>query len=470
MPDIRCVSLSDLHLGEEDSLLTATGGDGRADLSGPSPVLKRLAECLAAVIGGNSAGAAKPALILNGDVLELALARQEEAALVFAHFLAETMPANSELFGEIICLAGNHDHHLWETAREAQYAGHLRRNAAAGGIDAPWHTTKTFVDTQSKDRLAHELLTAIAHRHSHLARAGLEILMAYPSFGLADADRGCVIFHHGHFIEPVYYLMSTVDTLLASGRELPATLEEMERENFAWIDFFWSAMGRSGQFGEDVERIYEASGDPRSLRGIMDTLAVNIARRYDLPLRLPEFAEEAALKALLRAVASGVARIQERQQTSDVLTASSRQGLRRFLEVLLPNHVRDKDGRAIPEPMTFVFGHTHKPFEESASLAGYARPAAILNQGGWVVDSRQPQPLCGGAIVLVDDELNAVSLRMYNEDRFEVRAAAAQPNPLLAHVEKLIARDPGPWRAFSETARVEVRERAENLASRSRRG
>lgn len=474
MPNIRYVCMSDLHLGEEDSLLTAVTDTGELDLSSPSPVLRRLAECLSELIQHNDAAAPKPTLILNGDALELALARDDEAAQVFLQFLAETMPAGSELFGELVCLAGNHDHHLWETARETQYVNYIGRLPSDAPLEAPWHTTKVFMDMQGKDRLASGFLTAIAHRLGHLAHANLEILMAYPNFGLAGADR-CVVFHHGHFVEPLYHLMSTVGTLLFEGRDVPWSLDELEGENFAWIDFFWSAMGRSGRFGEDVERVYEATGDKKSLERLTDALAHNIAERYNLQLHLPDFAEEAVLKHLLRAVVvRGLAKIQERQQLSQSpdelpLSQDSREGLRWYLEELLPNHVRVKDRRTLPEPVTFVFGHTHKPFERVMGYKRFSRPVQVLNDGGWIVESVRPEPLRGGAVALIDENLNAVNLRMYNEGQFEVRvadAAESDGGALRDHVRSVIAQNPRPWRAFIQTAEAEVKRRSEMLASR----
>lgn len=68
MLNISYVCLSDLHLGEEDNLLT-----DRVNCSRPSPVLPCLAECLAEILRHNQPGAPQPGLILAGDVLELAL-------------------------------------------------------------------------------------------------------------------------------------------------------------------------------------------------------------------------------------------------------------------------------------------------------------------------------------------------------------------------------------------------------------
>src|SRR5512142_2878947 len=121
MLNIRYVCLSDLHLGEEDSLLTGE------DVSRPSPVLRSLAECLAEILRRNQPGAPMPTLILAGDVLELALCPSQQAFATFEQLLWSLMPPHNELFGEIVYVPGNHDHHVWQTAREAQYLNYLGR-------------------------------------------------------------------------------------------------------------------------------------------------------------------------------------------------------------------------------------------------------------------------------------------------------------------------------------------------------
>ena len=120
--DIRYVCLSDMHLGEEDSLLTHVNPEnGEADPTERSPVLQELATCLTDLIGHNKDQAQQPTLILMGDILELALTTDNIAAMAFERFLELFMAKNYELFDKIIFIPGNHDHHLWESARETQY-------------------------------------------------------------------------------------------------------------------------------------------------------------------------------------------------------------------------------------------------------------------------------------------------------------------------------------------------------------
>jgi UDP-2,3-diacylglucosamine pyrophosphatase LpxH len=471
MPNIRYVCLSDPHLGEEDSLLTEIDRSGQTDTESPSPVLLRLADCLAELLRHNDASAPKPTLILNGDILELALATENEAALTFGHFISRLMPPGAPLFGEIVYIPGNHDHHLWETARVQQYLNHIRRLPEGKELEPPWHTTKLFMDMRGKDRLASDFLTTVAARFGGLR--GLEILTAYPNYGIRDDNGRCIVFHHGHFIEPLYRLMSTIATLLRPDRDPPAVVYDLEAENFAWIDFFWSAMGRQAQVGPVIEDVYKATYDRESLLALVNTLARNIARRYDIPWLWGDLMEELVLRFVFRQVVNRVAGKLERQRTDQSetlpLSADAREGLADYMQLLWEQASREES--PLPDAATFVLGHTHKPFQVPWEFAGYPQPVPVLNTGGWIVESIEPEPLRGGAVALIDEELNAVNLRMYNEGRYEVRVEEPVPpeaprSALWEHVNGIARSDCEPWRGFGRTVAVEVARRAEFLKAR----
>ncbi|MEE8573875.1 MAG: metallophosphoesterase, partial [Thermodesulfobacteriota bacterium] len=139
MSKIKYVSLSDMHLGADNSLLTnLEQASSKTDPLKPSPVLVKLVECLRKVIGDD-----KPTLILNGDILELALSYTNEAAMAFERFLEQIMPDGGELFSKIVFIPGNHDHHLWEVARETQYVNYIERQIETGTkLSKPWHITR----------------------------------------------------------------------------------------------------------------------------------------------------------------------------------------------------------------------------------------------------------------------------------------------------------------------------------------
>src|SRR5690349_17082482 len=136
MPDIRYVCLSDMHLGAQNSLLTnLTPNNLSSDTSVTSPVLTSLVECLKTLIAQNESKE-KPTLILAGDVLELALTTENIAAMAFERFIELILPANGEpLFKDIFYIPGNHDHHLWETARETQYVNYLATPGQRPGME-----------------------------------------------------------------------------------------------------------------------------------------------------------------------------------------------------------------------------------------------------------------------------------------------------------------------------------------------
>ncbi|MFP3871229.1 MAG: metallophosphoesterase, partial [Syntrophobacteria bacterium] len=223
MPDIRYVCLSDMHLGEEDSLLTNMKvARNETEPGEPSPVLSSLVECLRDLIQENEHGE-RPTLILNGDILELALALTHEAAMAFERFMELIkMPDGRPLFEQIIYIPGNHDHHIWEIARETRYVHYIESVKTGATFRPSRHTTGMFVDSFQK-LVPSYFLTNLVQRHAHLQK--MEIKVAYPNFGLrSENGEKCVVFHHGHFTESIYQLMSTFRSLLF-GREMPDSIE-----------------------------------------------------------------------------------------------------------------------------------------------------------------------------------------------------------------------------------------------------
>lgn len=87
MPEIKYICLSDLHLGADNSLLTYVRPDtSEVDPTQPSDTLLKLVGCLRNLILSNHQ-ASRPTLVLNGDVLELALALDNKAVMAFERFL-----------------------------------------------------------------------------------------------------------------------------------------------------------------------------------------------------------------------------------------------------------------------------------------------------------------------------------------------------------------------------------------------
>ncbi|MDH3892388.1 MAG: metallophosphoesterase [candidate division Zixibacteria bacterium] len=466
MSDIRYVCMSDLHFGEKGSLLTNLSQGGEPDPTQPSPVMEQLVTCLRTLLAGNQNQTTKPTLVLAGDVLELALTTTNNAAMVFERFIELVMPedSNQQLFEkEIVFIPGNHDHHLWEMARESQYVEYVKSLKAGTKLPRPYHTTPLF----TTPKVQSYFLTQLIRRHKPCK--DVTVRAVYPNYALLSPDKDrAVVFTHGHFIESLYILMSTLKTRILPKRVKPKHIWDIEAENFAWIDFFWSTLGRSGEVGKDVEMVYKRIRTEKGLKRTLGDLAENLAEK-DIHTILGNWAETKILKALFNFAADRFSS-HERKQTTKPLSPGAEKGLAEYLEGPLPLQC-ESEKMKFPEDTAFIFGHTHKPFEAAMSFNGYNKPVSIFNTGGWVVDEVERRSVIGAAVVLLDDALNVASLRMYNESDNQTGTAVkvgaikkeGQANPLDENIANCVKADEDPWREFSQRAAKAVSVRADLL-------
>lgn len=471
MNDIRYVCLSDMHLGEEDSLLTNMKvASSEPDPTEASPVLKALVECIKVLIEKNS-GSKKPTLILNGDILELALALTNQAAMAFERFIELLKaPDGSSLFKEIIFIPGNHDHHIWEIARETQYVHYMRTVEPGSSLKPSRHNTSLFLPPE-EEFVSSYFLTNLVGRYPHMK--DMQIKVVYPNLGLlSEEDDRCVIFHHGHFIESIYKLMSKLRSLLFRS-EMPSDIEAIEAENFAWIDFFWSTMGRSGKAGEAIESIYEHMLDLKDFNNLLSDFAGNVAKAYDLP-GWGDWMEAKILEKVLHSVSERIFKT-ERKETRLPLSRDAEKGLWTYVEVPLLTQILTACRGRMPSEVSFIFGHTHKPFQEDLQFSGYPKWVDVYNTGGWVVDTVKREPIHGAAVILADEKLNLTSLRMYNEsddpEKYSVRVAEAthagqKENPFHKRITGLVQLEESVFKQFSESAERAVYIRAQKLRHR----
>ena len=471
MADIKYVCLSDTHLGEEDSLFTnLKEGQSELDPEKPSPVVVELKKCLNAVLETNEK--TKPTLILNGDILELALADTNQAAMAFERFFECMMIDNGRLFENFTYLPGNHDHHNWEVARESQYVDYIKRRKPGDSLKEPWHATKTFIEHDPEPTPAY-LLTNLIRRYPSFG--DFTVSTAYPTFGVVnDTAKKCVLFHHGHYFEELYSLMSSLSDLFFPERPRPEYPWDIEQENFAWIDFFWSVMGRSGKVGQDIELFYEKMRNPDALKKFLARFAEQLAKKYDLP-GWGDVMEAKFLKWGINLAVDHFSRL-ERSHTETALSSSTEAGLRRYLDGPLYNQIKSENERVLEYDVACVFGHTHKPFQDDMDFPNYPLWVDVYNTGGWVVDTEEPSPIHGGAVVLIDEELNLASLRMYNEQQDQYKYAVSveeatqglKPNTLHEKLKALIKPDQDPWKGFSLEAARAVNVRRKHLQARIR--
>ena len=464
MSEIRALCMSDLHLGADNSLLTWLDAAGKTDPLRTPPVLSALGDALRDLVSGQST---PPRLVLNGDVLEQALAPTNEAAMAFDRFVEALFPAGAEqrFSKDIAYLAGNHDHHQWAEARDALAA----RTILAAPVGQPIPRLPHSVAMRPDAAIDAAFVTGLLRRHPGMSDAAAR--MSYPDLGLRfDGGRRVVVFHHGHYIQSIYRLISTVRDLLFEHQPVPSTVDDIEAENGAWIDFFWSTLGRSGVAGRDVDRIYDALDDERSRAALAAALARSVAR-YTKESAVVDWVEEKVLKVAFTWLMS-------RAATASVggrdlaLDADEEEGLTWYLGGPL-RAALETTGR--PESLAFVFGHTHKPFSRVRSVAPWSRLVEQYNTGGWVCESESPIPIVGAAVVLVDDQGRVCSLRVYNETAdgrpaaVRVESASGEPCPFQQAVAARVAASPTPWNRLAALIAADIPFRERVLKARDAR-
>lgn len=429
--DIRYVCLSDLHLGDRDSILTPLTGSGNIAPRATDAVLAQLVSCMRRLIEIN-APATLPTLIVNGDFVDLAFGPMSNALMLFERFAELTLAPGRELFDGILYLPGNHDHHLWELTRETHYWLHTVTRHHDLGMPAPRHVTPLSENAAVPSHLLNAVIGHLGNGHGGGANGtasalpndlcatapeipeGPGVHVSYPNLALHNPERDrAVVFHHGHYVERLYLLFSRGRRLLFPEHPEALTVEQIEAENFAWIDFVWSLLGRSGGAGEGAETIFEMLRYPDRI----ESFAVEFADRAAPAIRMPFLPFAWARRLVMRQVLSRlVGRMGgERGKTHEVCSTETMQGVQRYLFGPIWRQLQDEFGR-VPGDLTFVFGHTHKPFEARIGQPGGGQTVGVINSGGWTVDTAVGAPAFGASIVLLDGELETVALRLFNDD------------------------------------------------------
>ena len=463
MPDIRYVCLSDLHFGATGSILTRLETVDEVDLADASPVLTALLDALNELTDANESGEL-PTLVLVGDVLELALTSSHVAAMVFDQFVAHALARDSRIFAPTIYyIPGNHDHHLWQLAREQRQHAQIRDSAPGDQFRAVPHSSmlEGFTDPATTEG---QLLALLIRRHPGCE--DVRVVTAYPNLGLRaeEGDRVAVL-HHGHFVEPLYRLVSTFKAVVFPDHEPATDIHGWEAENHAWIDFFWSSLGQSGPAGADMTRVYEMLARDDSFDLLVERVTGAIGggnRDHD------DGVMHWVSSKLARTVAKRIARShyeRERHQTSTALSSKGREGLRRYLDEPVRHQLEAEFGE-IPEDLVFVFGHTHKPFEMLLQSDASRGPTQILNTGGWVVDSLADDSVQGAAVVLLDERLEAVSVHCYHEGAVDTGVAVRCAGPegeFFRRIQGLVEAQHVAWGRVATQAVAVVRERHQVL-------
>lgn len=457
---IAQIVLSDLHLGARDSLLTHVNAASEI-IDGPSRVLSAFAEGLKATLREDE----KPQLVLLGDALDLGLSPFGDVSNSFLQLIDAFFPKDGrELFSrEIVYVAGNHDHHLWRMAQDHCFISALQGGEIPRDLE---HVTKIIGRPDHTCRLMESL---IANR-PHLAGASVRI--AYPNWGLADKDSGrAVVMHHGHYLDGMYRALSNLRGFLENGEARPATMHQLEAENGPWIDFLWSDLGSAGDVGGDAGSLYATMLSAGASHDFAESMARRIAGGLNSKLGINpkmQLKYGISIENLIHAgvdLTAGRAAERQRDGYGHVLGEAEIEDIGWYLSTPMAAQLRDELGD-VPRELNFVFGHTHKPFQDELMVDGYELPVGVFNTGGWVLDEPTLMPVQGCAAMLVSDDLEVASLRLFNDPTDGTMApvrveGSGRVSRLADEASEAVARAADVWADFSQIVHGRIQHEAD---------
>jgi hypothetical protein len=216
-----------------------------------------------------------------------------------------------------------------------------------------------------------------------------------------------------------------------------------------------------------VNRIYDMLQSEKAIDRLVLTLATAISEHAPGG-RARKWVTQKVVRDLFSHLVKHAGRF-ERHHPSDSLSANAKKGLQAYLEGPLVAQL-SSELVEVPET-TLVFGHTHKPFETKTEAKGFATPVNLANTGGWVVDTIDTNPLQGAAAVLVDEELEVASLRLYDQQsdpsayRVRVSAVTDPGSGLTKRLTELVKPEEGSWNELSRAVAVAVPERHRALST-----
>ena len=390
---IKYIVLSDLHLGEEDSLFTPVK-------KGENSLLFAFADALQYLVKDTKD---KPTLILNGDILGLSFSTYQESLTVFDQFI-KIIATDQKICKRIAYIPGNHDHHIWQLSMESQYRRKLENRNAQDPIPKMDRISSAIYEEGVKS----EFIEAFVNG-TDVMQTELKVL--YPNMIIPsnDSNQPFVLIHHGHFAESTYQFISNALQSLYPKETAPLTLDELEADNGAWINFAFSELGRSGAAGEKFEKLMNTLSSIEMFDEASGELSENVAKALDYPFIPFHAAEKFLTRRLIQNIANKIR--SERYQAGTVCSDEAMNGLTEYIEKYCVPQMRAKGWNG--EATTLIWSHTHKPFSKKTCTPSYDQ-LKVINTGGWVLPE-EPKPTHGGSITLINHQNEVIDLRIWND-------------------------------------------------------
>jgi len=207
MRKIKAVALSDLHLGDAESILYQDDED-------KDNIIGVATEKIAGLTDAKDGEKGRiEELILLGDIADLSQAEPEIAynnTRIFLEILIDKVDVK-----KIVYVIGNHDHHLWVELVEHDQGKKYRDCKKVDIPSIHWEDNAFF-----KERL-------------ELPGFNGELLFTYPNYLVTSTDqKTSFLFHHGHFLS---------ETVLEGmvNKSKVQSLEELENRANWDIELMW---------------------------------------------------------------------------------------------------------------------------------------------------------------------------------------------------------------------------------------
>lgn len=368
---INTVAMSDLHLGEETSVLNFFIYDNRGKKVRQKGelVANRIIQELHKIKMEENNSEKIRHLILVGDVFDLSLSTFKESAENVQIFLRKI--CDSETVEEIIYIPGNHDHHIWiQVVENRNFVSKIERQES---LDF-FYDRVTDPDEVLKDTFMNGLMPE-----------GKIIGVAYPNFELTVGDQ-VIVFHHGHFNERMWTLTTDIfDDYLKD-----YDLEELEICNSPLTEMFWYALGQAGRLGAGglIEKIYTGvkNNDFKIIEKISEKTFDSVdewdGKKKDgfLKDRVDNAIKKGGTFLAKKVISQFVTKKEQKKgSVARGMTLKDEElsdGIKRYMDRFIK----------LNRDYAYVFGHTHKYFQERGFKDSNNFAHELVNCGGWVIE------------------------------------------------------------------------------------
>lgn len=331
---IRALALSDLHLGEPETLLYNSEDDYNL-IDTTIDKINELSE------GDGTFDRGIEELILIGDIVELSEADEEEA---YSNAKAFLVPLVEKIKPDkIVYIPGNHDHHLWVELLKTEQGVYKYKKC----------TPKVNTESSIKKK---EIFT---ERCLPVDYPPEKVDIRYPNYLLA-IDNAYYLFDHGHLFSTFLHFFHT---------KKAKTLTEAEEKSYKFMEWLWYR--KNGNF---LQR----------LLAYMREIFWDYLRRfviYEIPYWLK--------RTVGGAFSESSRHVTFREDCTPLLDDGLREKILWYLEKICGISSQ------VEKDFHFIFGHTHnggRLLKEDRKIRLNERFITLWNTGGWIVPSEVFSP------------------------------------------------------------------------------